>query len=270
MPNSNIPCLDSLDIVNVNQVIAWARQAGRIALHYSQNVIPQCKSDQSFMTRADVEIEEFLTDRIQSAFPEHGLIGEEGARGKNNASASYLWILDPLDGTTAFVQGLTGWGISIGLLHQGQPCFGLFYIPLLDDMTCTIGSNGIRQNGLSLHQTVRSDWGPKGFLAVNASAHRDFQINVHRTRTMGSVGANLVYTARGAAGAAFIPKARLWDLVAGAAIVTRAGGELRYLSGRSIDYMSLLDGRLAPEPIIAGHPHLLDELQNLIRPRFTE
>jgi len=57
-------------------------------------------------------------------------------------------------------------------------------------------------------------------------------------------------------------------LVAGAAILVRAGGELRYLSGNSIDYLQLLDGRLAPEPIIAGHPDLLAELPSLISPRL--
>jgi fructose-1,6-bisphosphatase/inositol monophosphatase family enzyme len=266
MSNSSMPCLDSLDAVS--QVIAWARQAGQIALRYSRDAVPRRKPDQSFLTQADLEIEDFLAERIRSTFPDHGLISEEGARDQNNRSAAYLWVVDPLDGTTAFVQGLTGWGISIGLLYQRQPCFGLFYMPTLDDMTCTIDSNGVSRNGSSLHQTVRSDWGPKGFLAINASAHHDFQIDVQRTRTLGSVGANLVYTARGAAAAAFIPKARLWDLVAGAAIVTRAGGELRYLSGRAIDYMALLDGRLAPEPVIAGHPNLLAELPSLIRPRL--
>jgi myo-inositol-1(or 4)-monophosphatase len=264
---SSVPCSDALDPAKVDQVIVWARQVGQIALRYSQDVVPRRKPDQSFLTQADLEIEDFLAERIRSTFPDHGLISEEGTRGQNNRSAAYLWVVDPLDGTTAFVQGLTGWGISIGLLHRGRPCFGLFYMPLLDDMTYTTGSDGICRNGLSLHQTVRSDWGPKGFLAVNASAHRDFQIDVHRTRTMGSVSANLVYTARGAATAAFVPKARLWDLVAGAAILSGAGGELRYLSGKRIDYGQLLDGRLAPEPIVGGHPDLLVGLRNRIQPR---
>ena len=64
-----------------------------------------------------------------------------------------------------------------------------------------------------------------------------------------------------------IPKARVWDLVAGAAILAEAGGELRYLSGDRIDYLELVDGRLAREAVIAGHPDLLDELSSLIRPR---
>jgi fructose-1,6-bisphosphatase/inositol monophosphatase family enzyme len=78
------------------------------------------------------------------------------------------------------------------------------------------------------------------------------------------VGANLVYTARGSAVGAFLTKVRLWDLVAGAAILSRAGGELRYLSGQEIDYLQLLDGNLTPEPIIAGHPLMLEQLQQAI------
>jgi myo-inositol-1(or 4)-monophosphatase len=265
MPCSNLLSVPALDAPD--RLVEWARQAGQIALRYFNNVAPQYKPDQSFLTQADLEIEHFLTERIRAAYHGYGLISEEGTRVEDGCPVSDVWAIDPLDGTTAFVQGLPGWGISIGLLHDGQPCFGLFYMPLLDDMIYTHDNAGICCGRRNLHQAVRADWGPKGFLAINASAHRDFQINVRRTRALGSVGASLVYTARGSADVAFIPKARLWDLVAGAAILTRAGGELRYLSGRTIDYLQLLDGRLAPEPIIAGHPQLLAELPSLIRPR---
>jgi fructose-1,6-bisphosphatase/inositol monophosphatase family enzyme len=77
----------------------------------------------------------------------------------------------------------------------------------------------------------------------------------------------LVYTARGIAAGAFIPQAYLWDLVAGVAILNRAGGEVRYLSGKMVDYQVLLDGRLTPEPIIACHPNLQAELRAAIRSR---
>jgi fructose-1,6-bisphosphatase/inositol monophosphatase family enzyme len=81
---------------------------------------------------------------------------------------------------------------------------------------------------------------------------------------MGSISASLIYTARGAAVGTFIPRAHIWDLVAGAAILMGVGGELRDVSGRLVDYSELLDGRLAPEPIIAAHPDLQAELRNAI------
>lgn len=259
---SNLQCTSNL----VDSIIGWMRQAGQIAMHYFRDVEPQYKPDRTFITQADLEIEHFLYQRIRSACPAHLLIGEEESPRKALQRFSDIWAIDPIDGTTAFVQGLPGWGVSIGLLHQGQPCFGAFYMPLLNDMTYTSDQALIRCNNRYLRQPIRLDWGAKGFLAINATAHSDFRIKVQRTRALGSIGASLVYTARGAAVAAFIPKAYLWDLVAGAAILIQAGGELRYLSGRLIDYEELLDGRLAPEPIIAAHPNLQAELRTLISP----
>ena len=252
-----------------SQAPIWARQAGQIALHYfNHNNDIHYKADNTLLTRADVEIEQFLAAQIRAAYPDHHLLGEEGAAGQTASSSPYTWIIDPLDGTTAFTHGLPGWGIAIGLLHQAQPAFGLFYMPLLDDLTYT-AEDEIYCNQRNRPQAVRPDWGRKGFLAVSSGAHKDFAINVQRTRAIGSAGASLIYTARGSATAAFIPKAYLWDLAAGAFILNRAGGELRYLSGQAVDFQPLLAGRLAPEPIIAGHPAILAELQGAIRSRVA-
>jgi myo-inositol-1(or 4)-monophosphatase len=262
-----MPCSGLLSSpASVEEILTWMRQAGQIALQYFGNVEPQFKPDQTFITQADLEIEDFLSQQIQTAYPGHTLIREEGAPIKDIQHSAYIWTIDAIDGTTAFVQGLPGWGISIGLLHQGQPCFGAFYMPLLNDMTYTSDQRLICCNDRFLTQSVRQDWGAKGFVAVNASAHWDFQIKIQRIRAMGGIGSGLVYTARGSAVGAFIPKAYLWDLVAGAAIVTRAGGELYYLSGRPVDYQELLDGRLIPEPIIAAHPDLQAALREMISP----
>lgn len=246
------------------QAISWARHAGQIACSYFNNVSVDYKADNSVLTRADIEIEQFLVSQIRSTYPDHGLVGEEGA--KNKLASPFLWAIDPLDGTTSFSQGLPGWGISLGLLHEGQPIFGLFYMPQLSDLTVTEAS-GVSWNEKLLTQPIQPNWGRKGFLAVSTGAHHDFEIDVLRTRALGSVSASLVYTARGAATAALIPKAYLWDLVAGASILKQAGGELRYLSGSPVEYLSLIDGSLAPEPIIASHPDLFAELQSAIRPR---
>lgn len=250
----------------VNEVVAWAKQAGQIALNYFQHVTPQRKPDNTFLTEADLEIEQFLVERLRSAFPEHGLIGEEGAHEEAGA-ADYVWAIDPIDGTTVFVQGLPGWGISMGLLQAGQPRFGLFYVPLLDDLTYTKAQNEVYWNDQQLVDSLRRDWQNKGFLALTSTSHADFKIDVRYTRTLGSIGVGLVYAARGAATAVFSSDASLWDIAAGAAILAPLGGELRYLSGKTIDYATLLDGRRTPEPLIAGHPTVLNELQRLIRPK---
>ncbi len=260
----NMPPLSAPD--EINKIIDLARQAGQIALRNFQKVNPQFKQDQTFVTSVDLEIEYFLASKIKAIYPDHNFIGEEtGPHHQTDTVSKNTWVIDPIDGTTAFVQGLPGWGVSIGLLHQNRPHFGLFYMPLLDDLTYTTHQKMLYCNGRLLQQPVRKNWGQKGFLAVNASLHYEYKIKTQRIRAMGSIGANLVYTARGAAVGALISKAYLWDLVAGAAILNCAGGELRYIDAQPLDYLTLLDGRLAPAPIIAAHPDMQAELRAIIK-----
>lgn len=234
--------------------------------YFNQQIEPSSKADDTLLTPADVEIEKFLIKQISTAYPNHQIVSEEAGLLPHPAASPYTWVIDPLDGTTAFIHGLPGWGISLSLICAGQPLFGLFYMPLLNDLTWA-SPEGLWWNDQAPGWVARQDWNHKGFLAVSTGAHQSFEMNVPRIRALGSVGASLVYTARGSATAALIPKAYVWDLLAGALILTQAGGELRYLSGRQLDYGALLTGQLAPEPILAGHPLLLDQLHESIRPR---
>ncbi|MDX1523447.1 MAG: inositol monophosphatase, partial [Anaerolineae bacterium] len=256
-----------LNAGDISQLVTWVREAGQIALGYFRNVNPERKPDRTYLTQADLEVEAFLVERLRTRFPDFGLIGEEGSRRAEAQPRPNIWAIDPIDGTTAFVQGLPGWGISIGLLRQGQPHFGLYYMPLLDDVTYTGHDGRVYLNQCPLTAPLRTDWSDKGYLAINSTAHHDFQIDVKRTRALGSIGANLVYTVRGSATATLMTRASLWDIVAGGAMLDKIGGELRYLSGRRVDYTTLLDGRPVTEPILAGHPDLLAGLANKIKLR---
>ncbi len=259
---SNLPIL--LSDQEINQLIMWVREAGQIALNQFGKITAQIKADNSLVTSVDIEIEQLLSTRIKNLFPDHEFIGEERNEWDVRADTTCIWVIDPLDGTTAFTQGLPGWGISLGLLYRGQPYFGLFYMPLIDDLTCTHFSEASK---VKQTKKVRRSWGQKGFLAVGSSSvHRKFKMNVPRVRALGSVGASLIYTARGTASAALLPKARIWDIVAGGAILQQSGGNLQYLSGKSVDFLSLLDGQLPPESIIAGHPNMLKELKQTVQP----
>lgn len=266
---------------SICDIIAWLREAGQIALSYFHHVTPEYKADKTFFTAADIEIQRLLESKIRTAYPTHAFIGEENTRGKSGNEQSHcyanedlqdgvpstIWVIDPLDGTTAFALGLPGWGISVGLLHNGRPCLGFFYMPQLDDLTYTTMDGKLYWNEQLLATPICDSWRPKRFLAINATAHADFDIDIRGTRSLGSIGANLVYTARGVAAAAFAAKAKLWDLVACASIIERAGGQITYIDGTSLDYLSLLDGRNIEQPIIAAHPKILATLATHINPR---
>ena len=241
--------------IDIAPVTRWVEQAGQLAMVYFRQVVPQQKSNGSLLTEADLTIERFLISQLEKAYPAHDILAEESDPA--NQTSDFLWTIDPLDGTTAFVHGLPDWGVAVGLLYRGEPVWGMFHMPML-------GKSIVHEGGKRPF-SLQNNWGLKGFLAVSSSsAHRKFNLKVNRFRTVSSVSTALVYVAQGIAAAAFIPKARLWDLVPGMAIIGEGGGEMRYLSGKPVDYVALNDGRVTPEPVIAGHPDLLDELKRSI------
>lgn len=252
--------------IDALQVKAWAEQAGQIALRYLHHVEASLKADNTLVTQADREIELFLSERVQAAYPDHALIGEEGAR-SGSSHADYVWAIDPIDGTRAFVQGLPCWGISLGVLCQGRPCFGLFYMPLLDDCTYLDNAANVICNGQRLSASLRSEWDDQSFLAITSSSHWFYHIDIKRTRALGTLAASMVYTARGSALGAFLERASLWDVAAGAAMLERLGAAFVYLSGRAVAWEELLDGRQTTEPILAAHPALIPRLRASIRPK---
>lgn len=110
-------------------------EAGAIALKYFRRHLPveNKKKDGNFdpVTQADREVELFIRERITSAFPDHGIIGEEF--GSVNTDSSSRWIIDPIDGTRAFMSGMTGWGILLGLIENNQPTLGFMHQPYLEE-----------------------------------------------------------------------------------------------------------------------------------------
>ena len=79
------------------------------------------------VTEADRAAEVAMRSLIERQFPSHGIVGEEF--GSVRADADYVWVLDPIDGTKAFIAGLPTWGVLIGLLHKGRPCYGMMVQP---------------------------------------------------------------------------------------------------------------------------------------------
>jgi len=97
--------------------------AGEITLRYFRKEIPiDDKQDRSPVTQADREIEQRLRDLIGHHFPDHGIVGEEF--GATNDKAEFVWVIDPIDGTRAFMTGKPLFGTIIGLMHNGKPVVG--------------------------------------------------------------------------------------------------------------------------------------------------
>ena len=116
-----------------------AESSGEIIRRYFRTPLAvETKADTSPVTAADREVEAAMRQRIETAYPDHGVIGEEF--GPARADAEYVWVLDPIDGTKSFISGKPLFGTLIGLVHEGAPILGVIDHPALGERW--IGARG--------------------------------------------------------------------------------------------------------------------------------
>ncbi|SCY91854.1 inositol monophosphatase family protein [Paracoccus tibetensis] len=109
-----------------------AHEAGDLALSHFRNLGRDAVAEKGpldLVTIADREVEALVTKRLRQAFPEDGVLGEEG--GHTRGTSGRVWIIDPIDGTFNFVRGLDDWAVSIGLMQDGRPVAGIVHAPAM-------------------------------------------------------------------------------------------------------------------------------------------
>lgn len=140
--------------------VRMAREAGKIHLTYFRggDLAIRTKANVSdVVTRADRESEALIVRMIAERFPDHAVLGEEGGT-RGNAHGEWLWVVDPLDGTTNYSQGLPVFTVSIALQHRGETVVGVVYAPYLDELyTATLGGGAARAawRGRSIRSACR-------------------------------------------------------------------------------------------------------------------
>ncbi len=253
--------------MNLEQVRTWAREAGAIGLRSYQSAAAWRKPDRSYVTAADQEIEHLLRTRIRAVYPDHGILGEEGSN--HHTDAEWLWAVDPIDGTGMFVSGLPIWGVSIGLLQQGRPVLGCFYMPVLDEWYEADLDGPALFNGEPIAVMREGLLDSEAWICVPSNVHRRYEIRYPgKIRSLGSMAAYVCYVARGIAAGAVVGQPRLWDIAAALAILQRAGGEARLLRSRQpLDLQRMLNGSAAPEPLVVGSPEAVTMLLERVRLR---
>ena len=127
--------------------VETAHAAGRLTLGYFQaGVQAEYKSDDTPVTEADRRAEALIRRRIEKRFPDHAILGEE--HGEKTARGSAMrWIIDPIDGTKAFIRGVPLYAVLIGLEIDGRCEVGVAYFPALDDMIYAASGTGCFWNG---------------------------------------------------------------------------------------------------------------------------
>ena len=127
-----------------------ARKAGDLAVKIREgNIGVESKSDESPVTIADKACEKLIVEELTAAFPDDGLLGEEGAN--RESSNGRKWIIDPIDGTRDFIRGTRAWSVLIGLEEHGKVVAGHAYFPALKEMFSAAKGEGAFWDGTRIH-----------------------------------------------------------------------------------------------------------------------
>ncbi|HRN66870.1 MAG TPA: histidinol-phosphatase [Promineifilum sp.] len=224
------PTLDEL--LNFALDAAW--QAGRVTLGYFQTGTQvERKADNTPVTIADREAEQTLRRLITERWPGHALIGEEYGRAAGNAGDSgYTWIIDPIDGTKSFVQGVPFYAVLLALVKDDQPLLGVMYFPALNEIVYAARGRGCYWNGRPAHVSTVADLKDAVLLASDLDTfarfgrEHSFQRLIDATyiqRTWGDAyGYALIATGR--AEVMVDPVMEVWDCGPLQVILEEAGG----------------------------------------------
>lgn len=224
--------------------ILAAKKAGAVLLHYARNGFRlDHKSLTNLVTEADHAAEQCVIDVIRAQYPDHRVLAEE--RGQINQGLSpYLWIIDPLDGTTNFAHGYPAYCVSIGLVHKEQPVLGVVYDPARDELFTAMRGGGARVNDrpLRVSQTAQLDLAllVTGFaydIRETANNNLDhfarFALRTQGLRRTGSAALDLCYVAAGRFDGFWEVKLNPWDMAAGVVILQEAGGRVTNFRGET-------------------------------------
>lgn len=175
----------------------------------------------SVVTDFDVESERRVFEHIQQHFPEDSFLGEEN--GNVRRDPGRYWILDPIDGTSNFTQGVPFWGPSLGFFDEKGPERGWVYFPALDQMFHAVRGQGAYLNGKPIRTSSVSEYSNLCTVGTVSRLHRRFRLTCPaKHRILGSIIVNLCYLAMGSFAAIYF-RGNLWDLGAGYLIAREAG-----------------------------------------------
>ncbi len=219
-----------------------AREAGRLLQEYFRSGVEvRSKAPADLVTTADLAAERRIAELIRARFPEHAILGEEENAGDVNAE--YLWVIDPLDGTTNFAHGLPHFAVSIACLHQGRAEAGVVWNPIRDDWYEAVRGGGAWHNGKRLQvarQTQLDEvligtgfyYDRGAMMEATLAAIGDlFRQNIHGIRRFGTASLDLAQVAAGQYGGFFEYQLSPWDFAAGGLLVEEAGGRITTCQG---------------------------------------
>lgn len=245
------------------QVDFFHREFGRVRSDW--------KSDGTRVTAADIAISEAIFQDLRARFPEDELLSEELGDGSAPVplKARFAWVLDPIDGTNNYATGIPYCAISLALLENGVPVYGVIYD--LARRVLMHGGPGLGawdgERPARVKTQEKRDQRLLGFhspVDKSRAPHAALLVERFKIRGLGSSTLHLAYVGAGLLDATVDHNVKVWDIAAAVPFCQGAGGEVRYLESPAFP-LKVFDLKMARIPFFAGTPEVCDELERLLR-----
>jgi myo-inositol-1(or 4)-monophosphatase len=257
----------------LNTAVKAARRAGNL-IHRAADKIDHLtvtkKSHSDYVSEVDRAAEQTIIETLLEAYPSHAILAEESG---TQGDSDFVWIIDPLDGTTNFLHGVQQYAVSIALMHHGVLTQAVIYDPTKNDLFTATRGRGAFLNDRRIRVSKRIQLADAligtGFPYTNfdheeayLAIFREFMKKSSGLRRPGAASLDLAWTATGRFDGFFETGLKPWDIAAGALLITEAGGMVSDLNGG--------DGFLKSGHICAGSPLIHEQMLKIIQPHLTD
>ena len=256
---------------NYKLAIEASIEAGKIIMKYYLNEYEiKEKSYQNPVTTADREADFYLKSVLTKARPNYGWLSEETADTSNRLDKEMVWIVDPLDGTKEFIEGIPHFVVSVALVKNGEPIIGVLHNPVTKDIFHAIKGNGTFLNDKVHNCTIKDSTLDMVILNSRSETSKGlwepYKLQFKELKPIGSVAYKMGLTAVGDADifATLRPKNE-WDICAGTCLINESGGKVIDLNGESLTFNN--KKTLIEPGLIAGNQSSVEKTYKIFNER---
>jgi myo-inositol-1(or 4)-monophosphatase len=247
------------------------RAAGEVALRTFRGTVRQwLKGESSPVSEADIAVDQLLRERLIGNASHYGWLSEETEAEASRLQASRVWIVDPIDGTRAYLAGRPDWSISVALAEHGRPIVAALFAPVTEELFLAVAGAGATRNGTPI--AVSAGAGFAGARVAGPKRHATWLATIEPTVALvpriGSLALRLARVAQGELDLTFAGgSSHDWDLAAADLLVHEAGGAMTGLAGQTVTYNR---PELAHGALVAAGRERHANLIGLMRHRLAE
>ena len=258
-----------LNSPNMNVITKACMKASRSLIRdfgEIENLQVSTKGPGDFVTSADKRTEKIIIEELQKAHPEYGIVSEEAGL-INKSNVNNRWIIDPIDGTMNFLNGVPQFAISIGYEENNEIKCGVIFNPIMNEIFCAEKGNGAYLNNSRIRVSKKKKLkdallvtgGPKQSSKIKDKIFKEYidvSNNVSNIRKFGSAALDIAYVACGRFDGYWQREINYWDIAAGIVILKEAGG--------FVDFFEDDHSLPLKKNILATNTNIHDELKDLI------